>query len=137
MGQKMIDWTRRHWIAQGKRAIHGVAAGVLLLCIATQQSWAWGHEGHRLTALVAEQYLTPEAKAQIAELLQADSASKETLADIAPWADSYRTDHPETAKWHFVDIPKDAQFDRSRDCPVSEKDPKSPWRLGGQSKAAT
>jgi hypothetical protein len=44
--------------------------------------------------LVAERYLTPEAKAQIAQLLRADSKNSETLADVAPWADSYRVDHP-------------------------------------------
>jgi hypothetical protein len=127
MGAKTIDWAARHWMKRRKRAIHSLTAGALLICATAQQSWAWGHEGHRLSALVAEQYLTPETKLQIVELLRADSAGKETLADVAPWADSYRTDHPETEKWHFVDIPKDAQFDRSRDCPVSEKDPKSPW----------
>jgi hypothetical protein len=96
----------------------------LLFCLLTPRTcWAWGREGHRLTALVAEQYLMPETRAQIAELL-----GKETLADVAPWADEYRADHPETAKWHYVDIPKAEQFDRSRDCPVEEKDPKSPWR---------
>jgi hypothetical protein len=79
--------------------------------------------------LVAEQYLLPVTKAQIVELLQADAKSRETLADVAPWADDYRTDHPETAQWHFVDIPKSAAtFDRNRDCPVTKKDPKSPWR---------
>jgi hypothetical protein len=78
---------------------------------------------------MAEQYLSPETKAQVVELLQADSKNRETLADVAPWADEYRTDHPETAKWHFVDIPKTAAtFDRNRDCPLSEKDPRSPWR---------
>lgn len=101
----------------------------LLLFAATPRSRAWGHEGHRLTALVAEQYLTPEAKTQIDELLRADARGSETLADVAPWADSYREDHPETGKWHFVDIPGVAdKFDRNRDCPVSETDPKSPWR---------
>jgi hypothetical protein len=106
-----------------RRVARGVMAGVMLLGM-TQQSWAWGREGHRLTALVAEAYLTPETKAQIAELLH-----KESLAEAAPWADSYRTEHPETAPWHFVDIPKDeAKFDRNRDCPVSAVDPQSPWR---------
>lgn len=103
--------------------IYGALAGAFLLCVLTQRCWAWGREGHRLTALVAEQYLTPETKAQIVELLH-----RETLADVAPWADAYRADHPETAKWHYADIPKDAKFDRNRDCPVSEADPKSPWR---------
>ncbi len=113
----------RNRMVRSKGAICRAVVGALLICLATPHCWAWGHEGHRLTALVAEQYLTPETKAQIVELLH-----RETLADIAPWADTYRTDHPETAKWHFVDIPKDAKFDRNRDCPVSETDSKSPWR---------
>jgi hypothetical protein len=101
-----------------------VMVGALLLGGTTPSCWAWGREGHRLTALVAEHYLTPEAKAQIAVLL-----NRETIEDIASWADDYRTTHPETAPWHFVDIPKaDAKFDRDRDCPVSAVDPKSPWR---------
>jgi hypothetical protein len=88
------------------------------------QAWGWGREGHRLTALVAQHYLTPQTKAVIAELLH-----QETLADVASWADDYRIDHPETAKWHYVDIPGAAEsFDRQRDCPVSESDSKSPWR---------
>jgi nuclease S1 len=118
MGRWTIDG-----MARRNGTVFGMVASALLLCFLTPRCWAWGHEGHRLTALVAEQYLTPETKAQIVELLH-----RETLADIAPWADAYRTDHPETGKWHFVDIPKDAKFDRSRDCPVSEPDPKSPWR---------
>jgi hypothetical protein len=104
-------------------------AGTLLLLMGTTQGWGWGREGHRLTALVAEEYLTPATKAQVAELLSVDSTSKETLADVAPWADDYRANHLETAPWHFVDIPKSAdKFDRDRDCPVSATDPKSPWR---------
>ncbi len=95
-----------------------------MLLSMTQQGWAWGREGHRLTALVAETYLTPETKAQIAELLH-----KESLAEVAPWADTYRTEHSETAPWHFVDIPKaETKFDRNRDCPASAANPQSPWR---------
>jgi hypothetical protein len=107
-----------------KRAVRNAVAGAMLFCVAVPQSFAWGRAGHRLTALVAEQYLTPAAKAQIAELLH-----KQTIADVASWADDYRNGHPESAPWHFVDIPKaDAGFDRMRDCPVSAADPKSPWR---------
>jgi hypothetical protein len=106
------------------KAARAATLSLTLLGLSTTPSWAWGREGHRLTALVAEAYLTPEAKAQVAELLHT-----ETLADVAPWADSYRADHPETGAWHYVDIPKSAAtFDRNRDCPVSATDPKSPWR---------
>jgi hypothetical protein len=104
--------------------MRALTMGVALLAIAAPQSWAWGREGHRLTALVAEHYLTPEAKAQAAELLHGES-----LADVAPWADEYRSDHPETGAWHYVDIPASAaEYDRLRDCPPSASDPKSPWR---------
>jgi S1/P1 Nuclease len=104
------------------RAIRSTLAFATLFCI-TLQSWAWGREGHRLTALVAEQYLTPETKAQIAELLH-----RETIAGVAPWADEFRLDHPETAGWHYVDIPKGERFDRKRDCPEPAANPTSPWR---------
>jgi hypothetical protein len=118
-----MDGKKRDWSMRSKGVIWGTIAGALLLCGTAPQCWAWGREGHRLTALVAEQYLTPKTRAQIVELLH-----RETLADVASWADEYRASHPETAKWHFVDIPKDAKFDRSRDCPVPETDRKSPWR---------
>ena len=104
--------------------IRAAAAGALLFFIGVQSGWAWGREGHRLTALVAEQYLSPETRAQVAKLL-----GKQTLADVAPWADEYRSEHPETDPWHFVDIPAaESQFDRNRDCPVSKANPASPWR---------
>ncbi len=106
-----------------KRAARNVVVATTLLAMGTSQIWAWGREGHRLTALVAEHYLTPEAKAAIAELLHGES-----MEDISSWADDYRTGHPETAAWHYVDIPgNQAEFDRNRDCPASP-DAKSPWR---------
>ena len=107
-----------------QRAVRAAGVALLLLGMGAPQSWAWGREGHRLTALVAEHYLTPETQVQIDLLLHG-----ETLAGVAPWADDYRTNHPETAPWHFVDIPRDqAKFDRDRACPLSASDPKSPWR---------
>lgn len=104
------------------KAARGALFASLWLFTAAQAGWGWGREGHRLTALVADAYLTPEARAQVAELLH-----RESLADVAPWADDYRQGHPETGPWHYVDIPKDQEkFDRARDCPQSR--PASPWR---------
>lgn len=106
------------------RTCRAATVAALLFSLSVPRSWAWGREGHRLTALVAEAYLTDDAKTQIKELL-----GNESLADVAPWADSYRASHPETGPWHFVDIPKDQdKFDRTRDCPVPSTDSKSPWR---------
>ena len=101
-------------------------AGVLALaaCLVTPQSWAWGREGHRLTALVAEHYLNPAAQEAVKQLLRGRS-----MADEASWADEYRNEHPETAPWHFVDIPGTADaYNRERDCPAPAGNPQSPWR---------
>jgi hypothetical protein len=92
--------------------------------VAIQHCHAWGREGHRLTALVAQDHLTPIAEENVRYLL-----GKQSLADVASWADEYREEHPETAKWHYVDIPGTQNtYNRLRDCPVPEGDPGSRWR---------
>ena len=80
---------------------------------------AWSREGHRLTALVAQDHLTPEAAAHVKTLLGRDS-----MADVASFADEYKQDHRETAGWHFTDIPGAYDtYDRKRDCPVPPNNP--------------
>lgn len=97
-------------------------ATAALLFAATVPGWGWGREGHRLTALVAQNFLLPETQAAIHELL-----GNQSLADIASWADEIRNSRGETGPWHFVDIPKDqAKYDRDRDCPASKTD--TQWR---------
>ncbi len=97
-------------------------AAAALLSFGCGPLWAWGREGHRLTALVAENYLTAETQAAVKELL-----GKESMADVASWADEYRVDHPETGAWHFADTPSTAdKYDRARDCPAAA-DPAAPW----------
>lgn len=112
------NWVVRKRCAQSR----AIVAAMFLFGLAPATGWAWGKEGHRLTGLIAEQYLTPAAKAKIAQLL-----GGETLADLPPWADSYPTEHPETGKWHYVNIPSsEAKYDR--DCPIPRTDPNSLWR---------
>jgi hypothetical protein len=69
---------------------------------------AWGRLGHRLTARIAERYLTEKAKAEIGALLEPG----ESLADASTWADEHRREMPKTAPWHYVDVPLDeARYD--------------------------
>ncbi len=85
---------------------------------------AWSREGHRLTALVAQNHLTPVAAQNVKAILGQDS-----MADVAPWADEYRNDHPTTGPWHFTDIPgSQERYDRMRDCPAPPLDPKAAIR---------
>jgi hypothetical protein len=77
---------------------------------------AWGCKGHQTVAYLAEKHLTPEARQMVDSLLGdfpidprmkrfCGNAGLDGVADSATWADDYRSLHPETAPWHFIDIP--------------------------------
>jgi hypothetical protein len=93
------------------RSIVPVVYALLLL---PSVLFAWSGDGHQIVALIAEDHLTPQAQAGIHELLGKDVNIPD--AEIASWADNYRREHRETAPWHYVDIPVDAEtFDEGRD----------------------
>lgn len=72
-----------------------ICAGLIL---AFSKAQAWGTIGHKSTALIAEAYLSPKAKAAVSQLLQG-----QRLVDVANWADSLR-DRPEyahTIPYHY------------------------------------
>src|SRR5690349_12908753 len=87
---------------------------VLTLLLPAHSALAWGPDGHKIVADIAESRLTPQAKAAIADLL--GGTDDTSLASIANWADSIRRDREETAPWHYVDIPYEMSgFDPQRD----------------------
>jgi hypothetical protein len=77
---------------------------------------AWGCEGHQVIALLAEQNLTPRALATAKRILAArpidpaldrwcKQGGDDPMADASSWADDIRNSRPETAPWHYIDIP--------------------------------
>ncbi|MEW6542772.1 MAG: S1/P1 nuclease [Nitrospirota bacterium] len=95
-----------------RTSIFHVLAGALL-CLSPAQGWAWGDEGHRIVALVAESRLTDRARDATRALLDGDN-----LITVATWADAVKGERSETASWHYTDIPKAADsYDPTRDCP--------------------
>jgi S1/P1 Nuclease len=84
---------------------------VLLLLLVPSSLYAWGNTGHRVVARIAQDNLTDEAAAEVDRLLHHKS-----LASIASVPDQIRNKRPETAGWHFVDIPIDRDFDAAQDC---------------------
>jgi hypothetical protein len=114
-----------------RRAI--VAGVVVLATIAVgatpRRAFAWGCAGHAIVARIAEWHLSAHARKRVGELLarnKIDPALKryctritsDPLADGATWADDVREQRPETAPWHFVDIPRGAvQADVAGACP--------------------
>ncbi|MGO8919847.1 MAG: S1/P1 nuclease [Stellaceae bacterium] len=97
---------------------------MLLLATASSHAAAWGDEGHRIAAEIAEQYLEPETARQVRDLLAIENAT--TLAEVSTWADEIRGQRRETARWHYVNIPihpparTPAGYDAARDCPQGE-----------------
>ncbi|HEV2348674.1 MAG TPA: S1/P1 nuclease [Terriglobia bacterium] len=86
-------------------------AGVMML--AATSTTAWGPEGHRDVAAIAEKNLKPETLAAIKAML----GPYDTLAGDSVWADDIREEHPETAPWHYIDIPLMASsIDMNREC---------------------
>jgi S1/P1 Nuclease len=89
-----------------------IATAILALALSTSAALAWGDDGHKVIALMAEHYLTKEAKAQVDSLLAANTSplTAHDIASAATWADRWRDvnkrrDHyNETKNWHFVDL---------------------------------
>ncbi|HMP91208.1 MAG TPA: S1/P1 nuclease [Kiritimatiellia bacterium] len=80
---------------------------------------AWGPEGHRIVAHIAELRLSDVAHQALAHIL----ADGEQISDnmICNWPDYVRRDQPETGPWHYVSIPKGAEFyDEHRYCPEGQ-----------------
>jgi hypothetical protein len=96
----------------------GIFASLLILSIVSlpASARAWGCEGHQVIALLAERHLTPHALATVKRIL-ADSpidpslsryckeGGIDAMSDGSTWPDDIRAQRPETAPWHYVDIP--------------------------------
>ena len=86
-----------------------------LACLAgASPGLAWGPEGHRVVAIIAQKNLTPRALERAKALL----GPYNTLAAISSWADDTRPDFPETGPWHYINIPLEAnKVDLASECP--------------------
>lgn len=92
---------------------------VSLICaLSPVRALAWGDEGHRIVARIAEPLLTPAARATVDALLAADTdtLTPPDFASRATWADKWRDSdrngskqrYTATEQWHFVDMELDA-----------------------------
>jgi len=90
-----------------------VLVAILALPCVPAPTLAWGPEGHKVVAMIAQRYMSHAAMDRTQMILGSYS-----LEDVANWADEIRRQRRETAPWHYIDIPLDANsIDPSRDCP--------------------
>lgn len=90
-----------------------LTAGVLAIgLVATVSLDAWGTQGHRLVARIAENHLTSTARRAVRNLLGSDR-----MAEVASWADQNHEGNTQT--WHYVNMARGAAtYNRERDCPI-------------------
>ena len=92
----------------------------LAVLAAVPSAWGWGCKGHEIVALIAEAHLNSLARRPCVLKILADGPISPTLSryckepgldsfvDSSTWADDERTVVPDTAPWHFIDIPRGA-----------------------------
>jgi len=98
----------RRWF----RTLPVIAAAATALLLPPRPCLAWGPEGHRVVALIADRLLQqsdPEIRTKVQALLATDKDNGLTKSDIASeatWADVLRDKSPEarlgTSAWHAV-----------------------------------
>jgi nuclease S1 len=79
---------------------------------------AFGSDGYRLIAQVAQSKLSAPARAEVDRLLALEASA--TLASVSTWADETRAQR--TAAWHYVNFHRDegCAFDAARLCPEGD-----------------
>jgi nuclease S1 len=73
---------------------------LLLVLMLPGTALGWGRIGHRVAAEMAEERLTPQARAAVSRIL----GPRIELRDIATWADEQQ-EVRDSALWHFVNVP--------------------------------
>jgi len=97
-----------------------ILAAITSLLLLNAPASSWTELGHKLVGELAQRQLTPEANAQVREILRNEPAP--TLAGVAMWADHLRSSDAEryktTSPWHYVNMREGScHFVASRDCP--------------------
>lgn len=71
-------------------------------------SFGWGQKGHDVTAAIAEQHLTPEAQAMVADLFDGKS-----IIYWANWLDnaSHTPEYKYTKTWHYKNVNEGVRYE--------------------------
>lgn len=94
--------------------------------VAAAEPAMWGGDGHRMVCGVAWQRLTSDGRALATRLL--GSTDEKTFVDACIWADSVRSERPDTYNYHFINIPAGAAgMDMDRDCAAPKRC--APWAI--------
>jgi S1/P1 Nuclease len=97
-----------------RRFVVALAFVACSLAFGPRPALAWGDEGQKIIALVANRFLDPAVREKIVAMIAADpdNLTAHDIASEAAWADRYRDSdrngsrqhYEQTWRWHFVNI---------------------------------
>lgn len=87
------------------------------LCSLPRSAAAWGPNGHRVVARIAERHVAPSTARGVEALIGPDS-----LVRVATWADEIRSDPSwdRAAPWHYINIPEGETLDDAERAPEGD-----------------
>lgn len=88
------------------KSLKNLSLALAITC-APMISMAWGTNGHRITGQIAENHLTPKARAAVKAIL-----GNESMAMASTWADFIKSDpsYNYLYNWHFVDFDRPMSY---------------------------
>jgi hypothetical protein len=92
---------------------------VIVLLVIPQPGLAWGREGHRIVARVAEKNLLPATREKLRQILGLRSVAElaTAMAEAARWPDRIDRAATGTGRWHFINVPIASPFTVAGHCP--------------------
>jgi len=94
---------------------------IAFIALPINDALAWGNLGHRVTGLVAQDFLSAQARREVESLL-----GDETLADAATYMDTHRDElkdrWPESPRWHYDNrsVCNQSSYCRDGDCATQQ-----------------
>lgn len=87
------------------------------MCLTALAALAWGQKGHDTTAFIAEQHLTPKAKAAVDSILGGRS-----MVYWANWLDnaSHTPQYAYTKTWHYKNIDEGVRYEEAHANPAGD-----------------
>ena len=103
------------WVDVALRRAAVVAVALTCTLVLPIPARAWGADGHRIVARLAQSQLSPAAMSEVTKLLALEPGA--TLESVSTWADEARA--LSTAPWHYLNFPRGGvcKYEAAAVCP--------------------